>query len=154
MPLTQGWEEDVPRAWRGQRCAGVRQQVPSRLGRLPLGHIGQWRPSLGLRHPLEGWSSLITWVFDSLGVAAKNNRIETELGGVISATPSTLSSLPLPTPFFFFLPGLDKDKLVKAVQLRGPSGITGRTFFDLSEKLSPLNTLCKTGTKLLEVANF
>lgn len=66
----QGWEEDIPRAWRGQRCAGVRQQVPSRLGRLPLGHVGQWRPSLGLWHPLEGWSGLEAWVFDSLGVAA------------------------------------------------------------------------------------
>lgn len=77
-----------------------------RLGWLPLGHVGQGRPGLGLRHPLEGRRGLKAWVFNSLSVAARESEpkvICAALGFAPLSSPSALflCSLPitgLPTP--------------------------------------------------------
>lgn len=110
--LTEGGEEDVPRAWWRHGRAGLREQVAPRLGRLPLGHVGQRRPGLGLRHPREGRRGLKARIFNSVSVAARESEPK-----VISAA---LGFAPLPSPPALFLCSLP----IPGLPTAGPSSLS------------------------------
>lgn len=49
--------------------------MPPGLGRLPLSHVGQWRPGFGIRHAVGGRRDLKARVFDSLRVVARKAEL-------------------------------------------------------------------------------
>lgn len=49
--------------------------MPARLRRLPLSHVGQWRPGLGLWHRVGRRRDLKARVFDSLRVVARKSEL-------------------------------------------------------------------------------
>lgn len=70
--LTQSGEEALPRAWWGQRGAGLRQQVPAGLRELPPAQVGELGPGPLLSTARR--ERLKDRVLDALGTAAGEER--------------------------------------------------------------------------------